>query len=142
MREFKSVGITETDIAKRLMDYGFHAPTVSFPVPGSLMIEPTESEDKVEVDRFIDAMKRIREEIREVAEGKADKHDNVIKNSPHTLKHLLCHDWNHSYSREKAAYPAPWMHIRGKVFPTVARIDNTHGDRNLICTCPPIEEFL
>jgi glycine dehydrogenase len=124
------------------MDYGFHAPTVSFPVPGSLMVEPTESEDKVEMDRFIDAMIKIREEIREVEEGKASKDDNVVKNAPHTLKHLLCHEWKHSYSREKAAYPAPWIHTRGKIFATVARIDNTYGDRNLICTCPPTSDFL
>ena len=143
MREFKkSADITESDIAKRLMDYGFHAPTVSFPVVGGLMIEPTESEDKVELDRFIDALKKIRQEIREIEEGKADKDDNVIKNSPHTLQHLLCDEWKHPYSREKASYPASWIHIRGKVFPGVGRIDNTYGDRNLVCTCPPVSDFL
>ena len=124
------------------MDYGFHAPTVSFPVPGSLMVEPTESEDKIEMDRFIDAMRRIREEIKEIEEGKADKTDNVLKNAPHTLKHLLCGEWNHKYSREKAAFPAPWIHTRGKIFSAVGRIDNTYGDRNLICTCPPTSDFL
>lgn len=124
------------------MDYGFHAPTVSFPVGSSLMIEPTESEDKIEIDRFIDAMKRIREEIREIEDGKADKEDNVLRNAPHTLKHLLTGDWNHKYSREKAAYPAPWIHLRGKRYPTVGRIDNVYGDRNLICTCPPVTDFL
>ena len=143
MREFKKTAdVTEGDIAKRLMDYGFHAPTVSFPVVGGLMIEPTESEDKVEMDRFIDALKRIREEIREIATGKADLHDNVLKNSPHTLKHVVCDEWTHSYPREKAAYPAPWIHTRGKVFPAVGRIDNVFGDRNLICTCPPVSDFL
>ena len=143
MRQFKeSAGVTETDIAKRLMDYGFHAPTVSFPVVGGLMIEPTESEDKVEMDRFIDAMKKIREEIREIEEGKADRIDNVLHNAPHTLKHVVCDDWKHTYSREKAAYPASWIHIRGKIFPAVGRIDNVYGDRNLICTCPPVSDFL
>jgi len=143
MRGFKkSADITELDIAKRLMDYGFHAPTVSFPVPGSLMVEPTESEDKIEMDRFIDAMLRIREEIKEIEEGTADKEDNVLKNAPHTLKHLLSSEWKHKYSREKAAYPAPWIHTRGKVFASVGRIDNVYGDRNLICTCPPVTDFL
>jgi len=143
MREFKkSADITESDIAKRLMDYGFHAPTVSFPVVGGLMIEPTESEDKVEMDRFVDALVRIREEIREIEEGRADKDDNVLKNAPHTLKHIVCDEWTHGYSREKAAYPAPWIHTRGKIFPAVGRIDNVYGDRNLICTCPPTSDFL
>jgi len=143
MRDFKKTAdVNEADIAKRLMDYGFHAPTVSFPVVGGLMIEPTESEDKVEMDRFIDALKRIREEIREIEEGKADKHDNVIKNAPHTLNHVICDEWNHGYSREKAAFPAPWIHTRGKIFATVGRIDNVYGDRNLICTCPPVSDFL
>lgn len=143
MREFKnSADVTESDIGKRLMDFGFHAPTVSFPVHGGLMIEPTESEDKTEMDRFIDALKIIRKEIREIEEGKADKNDNVLKNSPHTLKHIVCDEWTHSYSREKAAYPATWIHTRGKVFPAVGRIDNVFGDRNLICTCPPVTDFL
>ena len=143
MREFKkTTGVDELDIAKRLMDYGFHAPTVSFPVPGSLMVEPTESEDKTERDRFVDAMRRIREEIREIEEGRADKNDNVLKNAPHTLKHLLTGEWMHKYSREKAAFPAPWIHTRGKIFSSVGRIDNTYGDRNLICTCPPTSDFL
>lgn len=101
MREFKKTAdVSESDIAKRLMDYGFHAPTVSFPVAGSLMIEPTESEDKVEMDRFIDALKRIREEIRDIETGKADKDNNLLKNSPHTLKHIVCDEWTHPYSRE------------------------------------------
>ena len=143
MREFKkSADVSEGDIAKRLMDFGFHAPTVSFPVHGGLMIEPTESEDKTEMDRFIDALKIIRNEIKEIEDGKADKNDNVLKNSPHTLKHIVCDEWTHSYSREKAAYPATWIHTRGKIFPPVGRIDNVFGDRNLICTCPPVSDFL
>jgi glycine dehydrogenase len=143
MREFKkSADVSEGDIAKRLMDFGFHAPTVSFPVHGGLMIEPTESEDKTEMDRFIDALKIIRNEIKEIEDGKADKNDNVLKNSPHTLKHIVCDEWTHSYSREKAAYPATWIHTRGKIFPAVGRIDNVFGDRNLICTCPPVSDFL
>mmetsp|Transcript_36322 Transcript_36322/g.35203 ORF Transcript_36322/g.35203 Transcript_36322/m.35203 type:complete len:379 (-) Transcript_36322:30-1166(-) len=142
LREFKSVDISESDIAKRMMDFGFHAPTVSFPVPGSLMVEPTESEDKIELDRFVDAMKTIREEIREIEEGKADKDDNVLKNAPHTLKHLMSEDWNHKYSREKAAYPVEWIHIRGKKYPSVGRIDQVYGDRNLMCSCPPVTDFL
>ncbi len=124
------------------MDYGFHSATVSFPVVGSLMVEPTESEDKLELDRFVDSLRKIREEIREIETGKADRHDNVIKNAPHTLKYLLSNEWKHTYSREKAAYPAPWIANRGKVFPSVAKIDNVHGDRNLVCTCPPITDFL
>jgi glycine dehydrogenase len=143
MHEFKKTAdITESDIAKRLMDYGFHAPTVSFPVVGSLMIEPTESEDKVELDRFADAMIRIRQEIRDIETGKSDKNDNVLKNSPHTLKHVICDEWTHPYSRDEAAYPAPWIHTRGKIYASVGRIDNTYGDRNLMCTCPPVESFL
>lgn len=143
MREFKkTTDVTEGDIAKRLMDYGFHAPTVSFPVVGGLMIEPTESEDKIEMDRFVDALKRIREEIREIEQGKFPKDNNVIHNAPHTLQHVVCDEWKHPYSREKAVYPAPWIHTRGKIFPAVGRIDNVFGDRNLVCTCPPVTEFL
>ena len=124
------------------MDFGFHAPTVSFPVVGSLMIEPTESEDKLELDRFIDAMRIIRQEIQEIENGKADKIDNVLRNAPHTLKHLLEGEWTHKYPRDKAAFPATWIHTRGKKWATVGRIDNVYGDRNLICTCPPITDFL
>ena len=143
MREFKETAdVTEGDIAKRLMDYGFHAPTVSFPVVGGLMVEPTESEDKKEMDRFVDALLRIREEIREIEQGKAHKQDNVLKNAPHTLAHVICHEWKHPYSREKAAYPAPWIFTRGKIFPSVGRIDNVFGDRNLMCNCPNITDFL
>lgn len=137
----KSAGVTEEDIAKRLMDYGFHAPTMSWPVVGGLMIEPTESEDKLEIDRFIDALKRIRAEIAEIEDGTADKEDNVLKNSPHTLRKLMENEWNHCYDREKAGFPAPWIHLRGKVWPAVGRIDQAYGDRNLVCTCPPITEY-
>ena len=120
------------------MDYGFHAPTMSWPVVGGLMIEPTESEDKLEIDRFIDAFKQIRAEIAEIERGEVDKEDNVLKNSPHTLSHLVADEWSHSYSRQKAGYPANWIMLRGKVWPAVGRIDQAYGDRNLVCTCPPI----
>jgi glycine dehydrogenase len=138
-RDFeKSAGIKVEDIAKRLMDYGFHAPTMSFPVPGTLMIEPTESESKAELDRFCDAMIQIREEIRAIEHGKADRADNVLKNSPHTIAALVSDTWCHPYSREQAAYPLPWLR-EGKFWPSVARIDNPWGDRNLFCTCPPTD---
>ena len=128
------------DIAKRLMDYGFHAPTMSWPVPGTLMIEPTESESKAELDRFCDAMIAIREEIRAIEQGKADREDNVLKNAPHTAAALISDSWKHPYPREQAAYPAPWLR-ESKFWPAVARIDNPWGDRNLVCTCPPISEY-
>ena len=137
----KTAGITEEDIAKRLMDFGFHAPTMSWPVVGGLMIEPTESEDKLEIDRFIDAFKTIREEIAQIERGEVDKVDNVLKNAPHTLSHLTADEWDHSYSRQKAGYPAKWIQLRGKVWPTVGRIDQAYGDRNLVCTCPPISDY-
>jgi glycine dehydrogenase len=140
MRGFKQYGIEVEDIAKRLMDYGFHAPTVSFPVAGTLMIEPTESEPMDELDRFCDALIAIRKEIEEVATGKADNQDNVLKNAPHTMGHVIADDWEHSYSREKAAYPAKWLR-QNKFWPSVARVNNAHGDRQLICTCPPIEAY-
>jgi len=139
--EFKrSAGIEVTDIAKRLMDYGFHAPTVSFPVHDSLMVEPTESEGKEELDRFTEAMISIHKEIIEVIDGKADASDNVLKNAPHTAKSLINDTWNHKYSREKAAYPLNWLKEH-KFWVPVARADNAYGDRNLMCTCPPIEEY-
>ncbi|HTB05466.1 MAG TPA: aminomethyl-transferring glycine dehydrogenase [Bacteroidia bacterium] len=139
--EFKrSAGIEVTDIAKRLMDYGFHAPTVSFPVHDSLMVEPTESEAKEELDRFVEAMLSIRNEIAEVLDGRADATDNVLKNSPHPAKSLIADTWNHKYSREKAAYPLHWLR-ENKFWVPVARADNAYGDRNLMCTCPPIEEY-
>ena len=138
----KKTGISEEDVAKRLMDYGFHAPTMSWPLVGGIMIEPTESEDKLELDRYIDAMKCIRQEIRDIEEGKSDKLNNPIKNAPHTLKRLISDKWNYPYTRETAAYPLSWIHTRGKVFPSVARIDSTHGDRNLVCACPPFSDYL
>ncbi len=136
----RAVSIDAIDIAKRLMDYGFHAPTVAFPVPGTLMVEPTESEPLSELNRFIDAMMAIREEIREIEEGKADKGNNVITNAPHTAEMVISSDWDKPYSREKAAFPQPWS-AEIKYFPPVTRIDDAYGDRNLICTCDPIESY-
>ena len=133
-------GIVEEDIAKRLMDFGFHAPTMSFPVAGTLMIEPTESESKDELDKFIEAMLCIREEINDVASGKYTSEDNPLHNAPHTQDDVLADEWNHSYSRETAGRPASWLKNH-KVWPTVNRIDNVYGDRNLICTCPSIEDY-
>jgi glycine dehydrogenase len=140
-REFKnSAGIEAEDFAKRLMDYGFHAPTVSFPVAGTLMIEPTESESLAELDRFCDAMIAIREEIRAIEEGRMDKLDNPLKNAPHTAAVVTAETWAHGYSRQEAAYPAPWVQER-KFWPSVSRINNTLGDRQLICVCPPVEAY-
>lgn len=139
-RAFKEASIEVVDIAKRLMDYGFHAPTVSFPVPGTLMVEPTESESKEELDRFCDAMISIRQEIREVEEGKADKVSNVLKNAPHTAAVVISDTWELPYSREKAAYPLPFVRER-KFWPSVGRIDAAYGDRNLMCSCIPTSEF-
>jgi glycine dehydrogenase len=136
----RDAGVEVGDIAKRLMDYGYHAPTVSFPVADTLMVEPTESESKAELDRFCSAMIAIRKEIDEVIAGKADKLDNVLKNSPHTAKSVIADNWNHSYSREKAVYPLHWVRD-SKFWPSVARIDNVRGDKNLICACPPIESY-
>lgn len=134
----KEYGISELDIAKRLMDFGFHAPTLSFPVHGTLMVEPTESEPKEELDRFIEALKTIREEMIEVGEGKADKTDNVLKNAPHTHKVLTADEWSHAYPRSKAAYPLAWV-AENKFWPQVGRVDDGYGDRNLTCTCDPLE---
>jgi glycine dehydrogenase len=139
-RQFKEFGIEVVDIAKRLMDYGFHAPTVSFPVPGTLMIEPTESESKAELDRFCDALLSIREEISEIATGKVDAANNVLKNSPHTEYAVLNDDWDKPYSREKAAYPLEFVR-NNKFWPAVARVDDAYGDRNLVCSCLPIEAY-
>jgi glycine dehydrogenase len=133
-------GIDETDVAKRLMDYGFHAPTVSFPVAGTLMVEPTESEPKEELDRFCDAMIAIRREIQDVIDGRIDPKDNALKNAPHTAAVVASDDWSHAYSRQQAAYPLPFVRAH-KFWPAVGRIDNPYGDRNLFCACPPIEEF-
>ena len=139
-RNFKNTsGITETDIAKRLMDYGFHAPTLSFPVHGTLMIEPTESESLAELDRFAEAMLQIYAEIKEVENGVADKTDNVLLNAPHPEYSIVSDDWNHSYSRAKAAYPTDWV-AENKFWVNVARVDNAYGDRNLVCTCMAITE--
>lgn len=141
VRPFKdSAQVTVDDIAKRLIDYGFHAPTMSWPVAGTLMIEPTESEDKKELDRFIDAMISIREEIRQIENGQVDQDSNVLKNAPHTIEDLLKGDWSQSYSREQAAYPN--LSLRdNKYWPPVSRVDNAHGDRNLVCSCPSIEDY-
>ncbi|MBP7543840.1 MAG: aminomethyl-transferring glycine dehydrogenase, partial [Ignavibacteriaceae bacterium] len=142
MREFKhSAHVEVEDMAKRLMDYSFHAPTVSFPVAGTLMVEPTESESLYELDRFIEAMIKIREEIAEIENGNFDGSDNVLKNSPHTMQELIADEWNHSYSREKAGYPLASLRS-GKFWPTVKRVNSAIGDRNLICTCNPIEDYM
>ena len=139
-RPFKAVGVEAEDLAKRLMDYGFHAPTLSFPVAGTLMIEPTESESKAELDRFCDAMIGIRNEIREIEEGTFSQTDNVLKHAPHTANIIINSTWTRPYSREKAAFPLPYVRA-GKFWPTVSRIDSAFGDRNLVCTCLPIEEY-
>lgn len=140
-RVFKSAsGVEAEDIAKRLMDYGFHAPTMSFPVAGTIMVEPTESEPKAELDRFCDAMIAIKEEVEAIISGAADKTDNVLKNAPHTAHVITADEWNHSYSRQQAAYPLPYVKA-AKFWPTVGRVNNTHGDRNLICACLPIEAY-
>jgi len=133
-------GVEVEDIAKRLMDYGFHAPTVSFPVAGTLMIEPTESESLAELDRFCDAMISIREEIREIESGVADRTDNVLKNAPHTLSRVTSDEWRHGYTREKAGFPAPWSRD-AKFWPAVARVESAYGDRNLVCSCPPTDAY-
>jgi glycine dehydrogenase len=135
-----ATGVEVEDIAKRLMDYGFHAPTVSFPVAGTLMIEPTESESKAELDRFCDAMIAIREEIRDVERGVLDKKDNPLKNAPHTMEVVVSDAWPHGYSRERAAFPVPATRQR-KFWPAVGRVESAFGDRNLVCSCPPIEEY-
>jgi glycine dehydrogenase len=139
LRDFKSAGVDEIDVAKRLMDYGFHAPTVSFPVAGTLMIEPTESESKAELDRFCDALIGIREEIQAVVDGTADAGDNVLKNAPHTVQAVTADDWSHPYSRAQAAFPLPFVKTN-KFWPSVGRIDGAYGDRHLMCVCPPVEE--
>jgi glycine dehydrogenase len=142
LRPFKaSAGIEAEDVAKRLMDYGFHAPTMSFPVPGTIMIEPTESEDKGELDRFCEALISIYHEIKAIEEGKADKVDNALKNAPHTLQVVCGDEWNHAYSRQDAAFPLAYV-MKNKFWPSIARINNTYGDRNLICTCEPMESYM
>ncbi len=142
LRPFKDIaGISEEDVAKRLIDYGFHAPTMSWPVPGTLMIEPTESESKGELDRFIEAMIAIRAEIDRVASGQWDRDSNPLKNAPHTIAELGTDDWPHNYSRSEAGWPTKSLY-QGKFFPSVARVDNVYGDRNLVCSCPPMEDWL
>ena len=136
----RETGVTVEDVAKRLIDYGFHAPTMSFPVAGTLMVEPTESEDLAELDRFCDAMLAIRDEIDKVASGEYDREDNPLRGAPHTASMLLSADWKHPYEREQAAYPMPGDR-RGKYWPPVRRIDQAYGDRNLVCACPPAAAF-
>ncbi|MCB0699955.1 MAG: aminomethyl-transferring glycine dehydrogenase [Chitinophagales bacterium] len=142
LRPFKKTAEIEAeDVAKRLMDYGFHAPTMSFPVPGTIMIEPTESEDMAELDRFCDALLNIRKEIKAVEDGKSDAKDNALKNAPHTQFVAVANDWNHAYSREEAVYPLEWVKDN-KFWPSIGRINNTFGDRNLVCTCEPITSYM
>ena len=136
----KSAGIEAEDVAKRLMDYGFHAPTMSFPIPGTLMIEPTESESRAEIDRFCDAMIAIRQEIREIETENQPRLDNLLKNAPHTAEVLLATDWTHPYPRERAAYPLPYLR-QHKYWPPVGRLDNVHGDRQFVCSCPPMSSY-
>ena len=139
-RDYKSGGVEVVDVAKRLMDYGFHAPTVSFPVVGTLMIEPTESESLSELDRFVDSMLSIKSEINDLIEGKADLIDNVLKNAPHTMHSVINSDWNHDYTRERAVFPLDFVK-KNKFWPSVSRVDDAYGDRNLHCTCAPISDY-
>jgi glycine dehydrogenase len=140
LRPFKTVGVEAEDVAKRLMDYGFHAPTLSFPVAGTIMIEPTESEPKVELDRFCEALISIRKEIAAIENGTADKTDNVLKNAPHSQSVVTADEWKHKYTRQQAAFPLPYLKDH-KFWPAISRVNNTYGDRNLICTCEPIEAY-
>jgi glycine dehydrogenase len=142
LRDFKEAGVSAEDVAKRLIDYGFHAPTLSFPVPGTIMIEPTESEGKAELDRFSDALLSIRKEIQQVTEGLLDKEDNVLVNAPHPIDEVTADEWKHPYSRSEAAYPMEYLKHTQKFWATVARVDNAYGDRNLVCTCPPMEMYM
>jgi len=135
-----SAGIEVEDIAKRLMDYGFHAPTVSFPVAGTLMIEPTESESKAELDRFCDALIMIREEVRAIERGTSDRDDNPLKHAPHTMNAVVSDSWSHAYGREQAAFPAPWTHLH-KFWPSVGRVESAYGDRHLVCSCLPTDAY-
>lgn len=141
LRPFRqSAEVSEVDVAKRLMDYGFHAPTMSWPVTGTMMIEPTESESKAELDRFCEAMISIREEIQDVELGLVTHEDNVVVNAPHTMAMIAADTWTHPYSREQAVFPAPWVR-ESKFWPAVRRVNDAYGDRNLVCACPPIEEY-
>ena len=141
LRPFKALGVSAEDVAKRLIDYGFHAPTLSFPVAGTIMIEPTESESKDELDRFCDALLQIRAEIDEIATGDADAEANVLVNAPHTISMVASDKWEYPYSREKAAYPISYLRNGSKFWSSIGRVNNAHGDRNLICVCPPIEAY-
>jgi len=142
LRPFKEHGIVEEDVAKRLQDYGFHSPTMSWPVPGTLMVEPTESEDKAELDRFCDALLSIRMEIEDEISKKIEVHQSPLKHAPHTMDMIASDKWDRAYSRQVAAFPAPWVNAAGKFWPTVGRIDNVYGDRHLVCTCPPVEDYV
>ena len=142
LRPYKDVGVSAEDVAKRLMDYGFHAPTLSFPVAGTIMIEPTESENLEELDRFCDALLSIHEEIDEIARGEYPADNNVLHNAPHTAAVITADEWNRPYSRQKAAYPLPYLSHSNKFWPMVSRVNNAYGDRNLICTCPPLEDYM
>lgn len=141
LRPFKSYGIVEEDVAKRLQDYGFHSPTMSWPVPGTIMVEPTESEDKAELDRFCHALISIRAEIEDIIQGKLTAAESPLKNSPHTIDMVMSETWTRKYSRATAGFPAPWLNPGNKFWPTVGRIDNVYGDRNLVCTCPPVSDY-
>ncbi|NBW95106.1 MAG: glycine dehydrogenase (aminomethyl-transferring), partial [Bacteroidetes bacterium] len=132
--------LTEVDVAKRLMDYGFHAPTMSWPVVGTVMVEPTESENKAELDRFVEAMTSIRAEIQEVELGLVEDKESVLAHAPHTAAMVTADEWNQSYTREKAAWPASWS-LSHKFWPTVRRVNDAHGDRNLVCSCLPLEAY-
>ena len=140
LRGLKKANLDVNDVAKRLMDFGFHAPTMSWPVAGTLMVEPTESESKAELDRFIDAMIKIRKEIDAIEAGQWPQDKNPLKNAPHTSQVLMSNDWNNPYSRDEAAYPLPWVR-KNKYWPTVGRVDNAFGDRNVVCSCPPLEDY-
>ena len=140
VRPFEAAGVAAEDIAKRLMDYGYHAPTMCLPVTGTLMVEPTESESKAELDRFCDAMIAIRSEIQQLELGVADAEDNMLMNAPHPAHAVLAADWSHPYTREQAAYPAPWTREQ-KFWPATGRVDNAFGDRNVVCACPPVEAY-
>ena len=141
IRKIKSeIGITEEDIAKRLIDFGFHAPTMSWPVPGTMMIEPTESENLSEINRFCNALIKIKYEIEKVKNGQFDKNDNPLKNAPHTHIELTANEWKHKYDRETAAYPSATLKSY-KYWPPVARVDNVYGDKNLFCSCPSMDEY-
>jgi glycine dehydrogenase len=136
----RTTGVTAEDVAKRLIDYGFHAPTLSFPVAGTLMVEPTESESKRELDRFVEAMVAIREEIHAIARGELDRDDHPLRNAPHTAAAVTANDWPHGYTRERAAFPVARLE-RAKVWPPVGRVDNVYGDRHVVCSCPPMSSY-